>query len=90
MPGSFNLIDALLALVIVLSMVSGWRRGLLLGTLGLGVLAASLLLAFWAYQYPARELEASAVLGSEWVLPVAFLTGKPIHLSSSGDYYQRM
>jgi uncharacterized protein YkwD len=72
-PAHFNLIDALLALVVVLGMVAGWRRGFLLGALGLGVLAASLLLAFRSYQYPARELENHALLGSEWALPAAFL-----------------
>ena len=73
MPVQFNLVDALLALLILLGMVMGWRRGFLLGTLGLGVLAASLLLAFWAYRYPAREIETRALLSPEWVLPVAFL-----------------
>jgi uncharacterized protein YkwD len=72
-PAQLNVVDALLALVILLGMVGGWRRGFLLGTLGLGVLAASLLLAFWAYRYPALELETSAPLNREWVLPVAFV-----------------
>jgi uncharacterized protein YkwD len=72
-PAQFNLIDAILALIILLGMVGGWRRGFVLGTLGLGVLTASLLLAFWAYPYPAHQLEASALLSAEWVLPAAFL-----------------
>ena len=54
-------------------MFGGWRRGFLLGTLGLGVLIASVLLAFWTYQYPAREFEARALIASPWALPVAFL-----------------
>lgn len=69
----FNSVDALLALVVVASMAGGWRRGFVLGTLGLGVLVASLLLAFWSYQYPARLLEAQGLLTSAWALPVAFL-----------------
>lgn len=68
-----NLVDTLLALVIAAGMAAGWRRGFLLGTLGLAVLIASLLLAFWTYRYPANELETRALLTPEWVLPVAFL-----------------
>jgi uncharacterized protein YkwD len=73
MPAHLNLIDAALALVILLEIASGWRRGFLLATLGLGVLAASLLISFWAYPYLARALETYGLLRSEWVLPVAFL-----------------
>jgi uncharacterized protein YkwD len=72
-PAQFNLIDALLALVILLGMFAGWRRGFVLETLGLAVLAASLLIAFWAYPYPAREFERHAVFSGEWVAPVAFI-----------------
>ena len=72
-PAQFNLVDALLALVVLLGMFAGWRRGFLLETLGLTVLAASLLIAFWTYHYPARELEAHAVFSREWVLPAAFV-----------------
>jgi hypothetical protein len=45
---SLNLVDALLALVVAGGMAAGWRRGFVLGMVGLGVLAATLLLAFWA------------------------------------------
>jgi uncharacterized protein YkwD len=72
-PAPFDLVDALLALVVLLGMMAGWRRGFLLETLGLAVLAASLLIAFWAYRYPARELEAHAVVSREWALPLAFV-----------------
>jgi uncharacterized protein YkwD/tetrahydromethanopterin S-methyltransferase subunit G len=68
-----NLVDALLALVILAGMAVGWRTGFLYGTLGLGVLVASLLLAFWGYQYPARMLEEQRILASPWALPAAFL-----------------
>jgi uncharacterized protein YkwD len=68
-----NLVDTLLALVILAGVAAGWRRGFLLGTLGLAVLVASLLTAFWTYRYPAHELETRALLSPEWVLPVAFL-----------------
>jgi uncharacterized protein YkwD len=73
MQATFNVFDAFLALVIVAGMAAGWRRGFVLGTLGLGVLAASLLFAFWTYRYPAREIETRGWLSGEWVLPAAFL-----------------
>ncbi len=68
-----NLVDAFLALVIVLSAFVGFRRGFLLGTLGLGVLIASVLLAFWGYPYVARELGAWDLVRGPLALPVAFL-----------------
>lgn len=70
---SVNLVDALLALVILAGIAGGWRRGFVLGTLGLGVLAASVLLAFWSYEYPARQLEAWGLAVSPWSMPAAFL-----------------
>lgn len=73
MPTELNLVDALLALVILAGMYAGWRRGFVLGTLGLAVLVASLMLAFWGYPWPARWLEQSHWLASPWSLPVAFL-----------------
>jgi uncharacterized protein YkwD len=73
MDGSFNYVDALLALVVLVAVACGWRRGFVLGFLGLGVLAASVLLALWAYPYPARWLEGRLVPGSPWALPLAFL-----------------
>lgn len=70
---SLNLIDALLALVVAAGMAGGWRRGFVLGTLGLAVLAATLLLAFWGYHYPAQLIEEQRWLSGPWALPAAFL-----------------
>lgn len=73
MPTSLNLVDAFLAFVVVAGMYAGWRRGFVLGTLGLAVLVATLLLAFWGYPFPARWLEHNHWLASPWALPAAFL-----------------
>lgn len=73
MPDSLNLVDALLALVVLAGMYAGWRRGFVLGTLGLAVLVSSLLLAFWGYPYVARWLGRNGWLASPWLLPAAFL-----------------
>jgi uncharacterized protein YkwD len=72
-PTSLNLVDALLALVVLAGLYAGWRRGFVLGTLGLAVLVASLLAAFWGYPYPARWLEQNGWLASPWSLPAGFL-----------------
>jgi uncharacterized protein YkwD len=63
----------LLALVVLAGVVAGWRRGFMLGTLGLAVVIAALLLAFLGYQYPAHWLEQNRLLASPWALPAAFL-----------------
>jgi uncharacterized protein YkwD len=70
---TLNLVDALLALVVLAGIAGGWRRGFVLGMLGLFVLAATLLLAFWGYRYPAQLLEENGVLASPWALPAGFL-----------------
>lgn len=72
--GTFlNHVDVLLALVVLAGMFAGWRRGFVLGTLGLAVLIAALLLAFLGYQYPAHWLEQNRFVASPWALPAAFL-----------------
>ena len=74
--GTFlNHVDVLLALVVLAGMFAGWRRGFVLGTLGLAVLIAALLLAFVGYQYPAHWLEQNRLLTSPWAMPAAFLGG---------------
>ena len=73
MPDSLNLVDALLALVVLGGIYAGWRRGFVMGTLGLAVLVASLLVAFWGYPWPARWLNQNHWLASPWSLPAAFL-----------------
>lgn len=68
-----NYVDALLVLVILLGVAAGWRRGFVLGTLSLGVLGASVLLAFWGHPYVSHELETRDLLPSPWAMPVAFV-----------------
>jgi uncharacterized protein YkwD len=70
---SFNLVDALLALVVLAGAAIGWRRGFLLGTLGLGVLVASVLLAIWGHAYAARALESWGLVARPWSAPAAFI-----------------
>ena len=68
-----NVIDALLALVILLSIAVGWRRGFLLSSLQLLTLAGSLLLAFLGYRRVAAPLQSHLPSLGVWILPVSFL-----------------
>jgi uncharacterized protein YkwD len=70
-----NWIDIVLALVILLSIVLGWYRGFIIGTLALLCWIGSLVAAYLLYPYAARGISNIVNLGV-WILPVAFiLTG---------------
>ena len=68
-----NLVDVLLALVIIWGAFSGWRRGFLLTALELASLVLSLLFAFRSYSYLARFFEKHAASLGVWTLPLAFI-----------------
>ena len=70
---SLNLIDALLALIVLVSLVAGWGRGFLTATLQLFTLAASLVAAFAGYHYPQAWLEVLAPALGVWTAPLSFL-----------------
>jgi len=70
---SFNLIDALLILIVLLSVIFGWQRGFILGLLDLLRWIGSLLAALYFYQ-PVSRLLARFVDWSEiWSQPLAFV-----------------
>jgi len=70
---SLNLIDGLLALIVLVSLLGGWGRGFLIATLQLFTLAASLVAAFAGYHYPQAWLEAWAPALGVWTAPLSFL-----------------
>lgn len=70
---SFNAIDALLALVVLLGAFGGWRRGFVLSTLDLVTLVASVLLAFLGYRHVAAFLEGQWPALGVWAAPLSFL-----------------
>lgn len=71
---SFNLIDVLLGILIVLSLVNGYRRGFVLGVLDLASWVLSLLAALRFYEPVARWLGPNINVWSEvWDQPVAFI-----------------
>jgi uncharacterized protein YkwD len=70
---SLNPIDALLAVIVLLSMWSGSRKGFVVAALHLLTLAASLVLAFLGYRYAAGLLEAQAPSLGVWGRPLSFV-----------------
>lgn len=68
-----NIVDVLLIVIILLSVVYGWRRGFILGVLDLLGWALVLIAALRFYQPLAKFLEARVSLWSEiWNRPIAF------------------
>jgi len=71
---AINPIDALLLVILLLSLISGWSRGFLLTTLQLFTLAASLVAAFMGYHYLEVWLLAYAPWMGLWTAPVSFFS----------------
>jgi uncharacterized protein YkwD len=67
-----NWVDIILLLVILVSVLAGWRRGFILGSLDLLTWIGSVVLAFAFYSYTARILDNFISIGV-WLLPVAFI-----------------
>jgi uncharacterized protein YkwD len=68
-----NLVDVVLALVILASLWSGWRRGLVIAGAELLVLIASLVWAFFVYPRGIALAEQQGVQWGVWTAPLAFL-----------------
>lgn len=70
---TWNLVDWLLILLVLLSVVSGWRRGFILGLFNLARWVGSLLLGLRFYQPLARLFGPRADWPGEWDQPIAFI-----------------
>lgn len=68
-----NWVDALLALLILLSVWAGIRRGVFLAGADLFALAASLVCAFHLYPYAVHLAEQQGLQWGVWTPPAAFL-----------------
>lgn len=73
LPTTLNLVDALLVLVILLHVWSGWTRGFLQAVMQLLTLAGSLVLAFVGYQHLTSWLEGQAPTLGQWTAPLSFV-----------------
>jgi len=69
---SLHAIDALLAFLVLLGLWRGWHQGFVGAALQLVALAAAVLLAFFAYPYPAALLGRHAPGLGAWGPPLAF------------------
>jgi uncharacterized protein YkwD len=67
-----NLIDLLLAFVILLGLWGGWRRGFVLAAVEVLALLVSLVVAFIAYRFPAEWLEQQWPWLGVWAQPISF------------------
>ena len=68
-----NWIDALLVLVLLLSVLSGWQRGFIFCSLNLFTWVGSILVGFWAYPYLSVILEKYFPSIGGWTAPLAFI-----------------
>jgi uncharacterized protein YkwD len=74
MQMAFNVIDILLVLLVLLSVLNGWRRGFILGVLDLLGWALGLVAGLRFYQPVARWLGAHVYWWSDvWNRPIAFI-----------------
>ncbi|MEI9946021.1 MAG: CvpA family protein [Chitinophagaceae bacterium] len=67
-----NWIDLGLAIIVLLAIMSGWKRGFILCSLDLLIWIGSLVLGYLFYPFTAKGLE-KIFNESVWLLPVAFL-----------------
>lgn len=70
---TWNLVDGLLLLLVLLSVVGGWQRGFILGVFNLVRWVGSLLLGLRFYQPLARLFGPRADWPGEWDQPIAFI-----------------
>lgn len=70
---SFNWVDLLLVLVVVLSAIGGWRRGVIMGFFDLVRWLGSWFLALVFYQPLSSALTAVTTLEDTWRNPLAFV-----------------
>jgi len=72
LPRTLNLVDLLLAVIVLLGIASGWRQGFVSGLLSLATLATSLWLALAWHEPVAAWLVDQAWVVDPWAAPVAF------------------
>lgn len=70
---NFNYIDALLVLIVLLSVYFGWHRGLILGLFDLARWIGSLLAAFLFYESISRLINLTTGWENTWSQPLAFI-----------------
>src|SRR5215510_1616742 len=86
---SFNLVDVVLLVLIVLNLLNGYRRGFILGVLDLAGWVLALVAGLRYYEPVARLLAPFELWSEVWDQPIAFvlvalLVGVLVHLIAYG------
>jgi uncharacterized protein YkwD len=68
-----NFVDLLLGAIVLLSILTGWRRGLLSAGADVLALAASMISAFFLYRHVVAFAEGYGLQSGVWTAPLAFL-----------------
>lgn len=68
-----NWIDLLLIAIVLLSALSGFQKGFIVGVLNLALLLGSFLFALWSYQYGSILLDKYVPSLGVWSQPLAFI-----------------
>lgn len=68
-----NWIDILLIAIVLLSALSGFRKGFIVGALDLALLLGSFLFALWSYKYGSALLDKYVPSLGVWSQPLAFI-----------------
>src|SRR5215213_909483 len=70
---NFNIIDILLLVIVLFSVLGGWRRGFIIGLLDLLVWVGSILAGLFFYRPVADFAEKNIPSLGVWTLPLSFL-----------------
>ena len=68
-----NYVDAILVLIVLISVWSGWRKGFIAGVLDLASLLGGIAATFFLYPFVASFVEKHIPSAGVWTLPISFL-----------------
>ncbi|MDA9555431.1 CvpA family protein [Pelobium sp.] len=83
----FNYVDFTLAVIIVLSIYHGWRKGFIKGLSELIALAVSIWAAFSFYLYVATYLDDQFKIEERWLFPLSFFSTILVTRLIIGSFY---
>ena len=70
---TFNWLDIILAVIVIISAVAGLRTGFARVTIGLGATVIALIAGFWSYRMVAAEIESRINIGARAASIIGFL-----------------
>lgn len=69
-----NYIDIFLVIVLIASIISGWRKGFMRGVLDLAILGSSVIAAFYFYPFLTEKMEGWFPKLGVWTRPASFIS----------------